>query len=119
MENETSIFDDFECFQLPPYSLLVMNIMRNLVLLTVGRRSKVSDYYKKQERLLEGFTEMETMAENGGMPGSLTEVGCVQLDDFEWQLVEQSRRIISHFWPYEIVNEKFTMSSQFKIFLVS
>ena len=93
--------------------------MRNLVLLTVGRRSKVSDYYKKQERLLEGFTEMETMAENGGMPGSLTEVGCVQLDDFEWQLVEQSRRIISQFWPYEIVNEKFTMSSQFKIFLVS
>ena len=83
MENETSIFDDFECFQLPAYSLLVMNIMRNLVLLTVGRRSKVSDYYKKQERLLEGFTEMETMAENGGMPGSLTEVGCVQLDDFE------------------------------------
>ena len=83
MENETSIFDDFECFQLQPYSFVVMNIMRNLVLLTVGRRSKVADYYKKQERLLEGFTEMETMAENGYMPGNLTEVGCVQLDDFE------------------------------------
>jgi len=49
----------------------------------IGKRRKVSDYYKKQERLLEGFTEIETMAENGGMPGSLTEVGCVQLDDFE------------------------------------
>ncbi|KAK7841139.1 metal tolerance protein 10 [Quercus suber] len=29
-----------------------------------GKRSKVADYYKKQERLLEVFTEMETMAEN-------------------------------------------------------
>jgi len=54
-----------------------------LVLLTVGKRSKVADYYKKQGRLLEGYTEMETMAENGYMHGSLTEVGCVQLDDFE------------------------------------
>ena len=60
-----------------------MNIMRNLVLLTVGKRSKVADYYKKQGRLLEGFTEMETVAANGYVPGSLTEVGCVQLDDFE------------------------------------
>jgi len=43
------------------------------------RRSKVTDYYKKQERLLEGFTEMETMAENSGMPGSLTEDEMQQL----------------------------------------
>ncbi|KAM4080402.1 hypothetical protein ACJW30_11G013200 [Castanea mollissima] len=43
------------------------------------RRSKVSDYYEKQERLLEGFTEMETMAENGGVPGSLTEDEMQQL----------------------------------------
>ena len=57
-----------------------------MVLLTIGKRSKVADYYEKQERLLEGYTEMETMAENGYMPGSQTEVGCVQLDDFEWQL---------------------------------
>ncbi|KAK4594953.1 hypothetical protein RGQ29_018618 [Quercus rubra] len=47
------------------------------------RRSKVSDYYKKQERLLEGFTEMETMAENGGMPGSLTEDEMQQLAESE------------------------------------
>ena len=71
--------------------------MWNLLLLTAGKRSKVADYYKKQERLLEGFTEMENMAENGYMPGNLTEVGCVQLDDFEWQLVEQNGRIISEF----------------------
>uniref|UniRef100_A0A7N2LLF4 Cation efflux protein transmembrane domain-containing protein n=1 Tax=Quercus lobata TaxID=97700 RepID=A0A7N2LLF4_QUELO len=43
------------------------------------KRRKVSDYYKKQERLLEGFTEIETMAENGGMPGSLTEDEMQQL----------------------------------------
>ncbi|KAF3949042.1 hypothetical protein CMV_025031 [Castanea mollissima] len=43
------------------------------------KRSKVADYYKKQERLLEGFTEMETMAENGCMPGSLTEDELQQL----------------------------------------
>ncbi|XP_030962205.1 metal tolerance protein 10-like [Quercus lobata] len=43
------------------------------------KRRKVSDYYKKQERLLEGFTEIETMTENGGMPGSLTEDEMQQL----------------------------------------
>ncbi|XP_030966726.1 metal tolerance protein 9-like [Quercus lobata] len=37
------------------------------------KRSKVADYYKKQGRLLEGFTEMETVAANGYVPGSLTE----------------------------------------------
>lgn len=45
-----------------------------LVFLNAGKRCKVADYYKKQERLLEGFSEMETMAENGFAPGSLTEV---------------------------------------------
>ena len=51
--------------------------MWNLVLLTIGKRSKVADYYEKQERLLEGYTEMETVAANDYMPGSLTEVGCL------------------------------------------
>lgn len=46
-----------------------------LVHLTTGKRSKVADYYKKQERLLEGFNEMETMNESGCLPESLTEVG--------------------------------------------
>lgn len=40
----------------------------------LGKQRKVSEYYKKQERLLEGFNEMETMAEKGCWPGSLTEV---------------------------------------------
>ena len=47
-----------------------------LVLLTAGKRCKVADYYKKQERLLEGFNEMEAMTESGFAPGNLTEVGC-------------------------------------------
>lgn len=38
------------------------------------RQRKVAEYYKKQERLLEGFNEMETMHETGFFPGSLTEV---------------------------------------------
>ncbi|KAI4323255.1 hypothetical protein L6164_022876 [Bauhinia variegata] len=38
-----------------------------------GKQRKVAEYYKKQESLLEGFYEMETMAETGCFPGSLTE----------------------------------------------
>jgi len=60
-----------------------MNIEHNviLVLLTAGKRNKVADYYEKQERLLEGFVEMETVTETGCMPGSLTEVGRAHLDN--------------------------------------
>lgn len=41
---------------------------------TSEKQRKVSEYYKKQEMLLEGFNEMETMNETGCAPGSLTEV---------------------------------------------
>uniref|UniRef100_A0A7N2R3Y1 Cation efflux protein cytoplasmic domain-containing protein n=1 Tax=Quercus lobata TaxID=97700 RepID=A0A7N2R3Y1_QUELO len=44
-----------------------------------GKRNKVADYYEKQERLLEGFVEMETVTETGCMPGSLTENEMQQL----------------------------------------
>uniref|UniRef100_A0A7N2LL88 Cation efflux protein cytoplasmic domain-containing protein n=1 Tax=Quercus lobata TaxID=97700 RepID=A0A7N2LL88_QUELO len=43
------------------------------------KRNKVADYYAKQERLLEGFVEMETVTETGCMPGSLTEDEMQQL----------------------------------------
>lgn len=46
-----------------------------LFFLTSGKQYKVAEYYKKQERLLEGFNEMETMNEMGGLPDSRTEVG--------------------------------------------
>lgn len=44
----------------------------------VGKERKISEYYKKQERLYEGYNEMETMNESGCFPGSLTEVGLVE-----------------------------------------
>ncbi|KAH6768722.1 Cation efflux family protein [Perilla frutescens var. frutescens] len=37
------------------------------------KQRKVNEYYKKQERLLEGFNEMETIHESGGLPDALTE----------------------------------------------
>ena len=40
-----------------------------------GRKGKIAEYYKKQERLLEGFNEMEVMHESGCLPTNLTEVG--------------------------------------------
>ncbi|CAL0326373.1 unnamed protein product [Lupinus luteus] len=43
------------------------------------KQRKVAEYYKNQERLLEGFTEMETMAETGFFPGTLTEDELKQL----------------------------------------
>ncbi|KAK0596664.1 hypothetical protein LWI29_017866 [Acer saccharum] len=46
---------------------------------TPTKQRKVSEYYKKQERLLEGFNEMETMTETGCWPGSLTEDELKQL----------------------------------------
>ncbi|XWS10452.1 hypothetical protein CRYUN_Cryun39dG0080200 [Craigia yunnanensis] len=45
----------------------------SLLLCTPKKQRKVSEYYKKQERLLEGFNEMETVNEMGCLPGSLTE----------------------------------------------
>lgn len=46
---------------------------------TRGKQGKVAEYYKKQERLLEGFNEMENINETGCFPGSLTEDEMKQL----------------------------------------
>ncbi|KAL8126655.1 hypothetical protein AgCh_013784 [Apium graveolens] len=37
------------------------------------KQGKIAEYYEKQEKLLESFTEMETINETGCLPGSLTE----------------------------------------------
>ncbi|GLT31981.1 hypothetical protein SLA2020_066780 [Shorea laevis] len=42
-------------------------------LFTPRKQRRVSEYYKKQERLLEGFNDMETITETGSVPGSLSE----------------------------------------------
>ncbi|KAL2925023.1 Metal tolerance protein 10, partial [Bienertia sinuspersici] len=46
---------------------------------SAGKQGKVDEYYKKQERLLEGFNEMESVTETGFFPGSLTEDEVKQL----------------------------------------
>ena len=38
------------------------------------KERKVSEYYKKQEKLLEGFNEMETINETGFVSGAPSEV---------------------------------------------
>ncbi|KAM1004088.1 hypothetical protein ACFX2C_004325 [Malus domestica] len=51
---------------------------------------KVEEYYKQQERLLEGFSEMETMTEEGWLPASLTEDQMKQLAKSERMAVHAS-----------------------------
>ncbi|XVE61374.1 hypothetical protein DITRI_Ditri06bG0034300 [Diplodiscus trichospermus] len=65
----------------PPFSRL---------LCTPKKQRKVSEYYKKQERLLEGFNEMETMNEMGCLPGNLTEDEMKQLARSERMAVQVS-----------------------------
>lgn len=48
-----------------------------LFLVFTEKHGKVSEYYKKQERLLEGFNEMETIHESGGPRDAPTEVSLV------------------------------------------
>ena len=55
--------------------IIVMNVMWKLYSLAVGKRRKVNDYYEKQKRLLEGYTEVETMIETGCASGNPVEVG--------------------------------------------
>ncbi|XP_058071306.1 metal tolerance protein 10-like [Magnolia sinica] len=59
---------NFDGFQLPKRPKDPHFILR-----TFGRKGKVARYYKRQEKLLEGFGEMETITELGGFPGALTE----------------------------------------------
>ncbi|MFS7928822.1 putative cation efflux protein [Helianthus anomalus] len=46
---------------------------RRLFTRSPKKHRKVREYYKKQEQLLEGFNEMETINESGCLPESLTE----------------------------------------------
>uniref|UniRef100_A0A5B6YQL4 Putative metal tolerance protein 9-like n=1 Tax=Davidia involucrata TaxID=16924 RepID=A0A5B6YQL4_DAVIN len=54
------------------------------------KQGKIAEYYKKQERLLEGFNEMETINESGCLPGSLTEDEMKQLARSERMAVHVS-----------------------------
>ncbi|KAL6998866.1 Metal tolerance protein 10 [Sarracenia purpurea var. burkii] len=46
---------------------------------TPRKQRRIAEYYKKQERLLEGFNEMEIMNESSCLPGNLTEDEMKQL----------------------------------------
>lgn len=41
-----------------------------------GRQRKIAEYYKRQNKLLKGFNELDLFSETGFWPGSLTEVCC-------------------------------------------
>ncbi|KAK2448448.1 Cation efflux family protein [Trifolium repens] len=62
----------------------------NALLRKPRKQRKVADYYKKQERLLEGFNEIETMHETCFFPGGLTEDEMKQLAKNERMAVHVS-----------------------------
>ncbi|KAB1216871.1 Metal tolerance protein 10 [Morella rubra] len=86
---------DVKEFRLPPQSSEDHNHHHcpptfRRFLRTARKRTKVSEYYRKQYKLLEGFNEMETMSETGGFPGSLTEDEMEQLARSERMAVHVS-----------------------------
>ncbi|CAI8606969.1 unnamed protein product [Vicia faba] len=57
------------------------------------KQRKVAEYYKQQERLLEGYNDMDTMTETGLFPGSLTEDEMKQLAKSERLAVNVSNAV--------------------------
>ncbi|XP_050233896.1 metal tolerance protein 10 isoform X3 [Mercurialis annua] len=57
---------------------------------SAGKKRRVREYYKTQERLLEGYNEMETMSESGCFPESATEDEMKQLAKSERMAVHIS-----------------------------
>ncbi|KAJ6891761.1 hypothetical protein NC651_025068 [Populus alba x Populus x berolinensis] len=76
---------DIDKFRLPRESQRhrshdrVSSFSLDRLLPTSRKQRKVSEYYKKQERLLEGYNEMEAMTESGCFPGNPTEDEMKQL----------------------------------------
>ncbi|XP_058744348.1 metal tolerance protein 9-like [Vicia villosa] len=60
---------------------------------TPKKQRKVAEYYKQQERLLEGYNDMDTMTETGLFPGSLTEDEMKQLAKSERLAVNLSNAV--------------------------
>ncbi|GAB2286723.1 Metal tolerance protein 10 [Dionaea muscipula] len=73
---------------LPPSSNFTSGFRR--FFLTPRKQGKVAEYYKKQERLLEGFNEMESMVETECFPGNLTEDEMKQLARSERMAIHAS-----------------------------
>ncbi|KAK1298720.1 Metal tolerance protein 10 [Acorus calamus] len=67
--------NDFQIPQRPKDPSLASRVF----LKTRSKQGKIAEYYKKQEKLLEGFSEMEIVNELGCLPGALTEDELKQL----------------------------------------
>ncbi|KAK1302327.1 Metal tolerance protein 10 [Acorus calamus] len=67
--------DDFQIPEPPKDPSFVSRVF----LLTRRKHGKIAEYYKKQEKLLEGFSEMETVTELGCVPDAATEEKLKQL----------------------------------------
>ncbi|KAK4723299.1 hypothetical protein R3W88_026078 [Solanum pinnatisectum] len=57
---------------------------------TPRKQGKIAEYYKRQERLVEGFNEMDTINESGCLPASLTEDEMKQLAKSERMAIHLS-----------------------------
>ncbi|KAL5076322.1 hypothetical protein RYX36_015306, partial [Vicia faba] len=81
-------------FHLPPQNVAdhqkKSSFSFNGLLRKPKKQRKVAEYYKKQERLVEGFNEMEAMHETGFYPGGLTEDEMKQLAKSERMAVHVS-----------------------------
>ncbi|KAL1823046.1 hypothetical protein DCAR_0310900 [Daucus carota subsp. sativus] len=64
---------DIDKFRLPQRHSAAQPFGFRRLLRMPKKQGKVAEYYEKQEKLLEGFTEMETINETGCLPGNLTE----------------------------------------------
>ncbi|XP_016492379.1 metal tolerance protein 10-like [Nicotiana tabacum] len=64
--------------------------LRRLLRRPSKKQGKVAEYYEKQERLVEGFNEMDTVHESGFLPGTLTEDEMKQLAKSERMAIHVS-----------------------------
>eukprot|EP00262_Sarcandra_glabra_P019930 TRINITY_DN7751_c2_g1_i1.p1 TRINITY_DN7751_c2_g1~~TRINITY_DN7751_c2_g1_i1.p1 ORF type:complete len:400 (+),score=41.08 TRINITY_DN7751_c2_g1_i1:101-1300(+) len=65
-------------FKLPERSKEPPFILRGF-LRDLSKRGRVAEYYKNQEKLVEGFNEMETVTDQGCLPGDLSQDEMKQL----------------------------------------
>lgn len=54
-----------------------------IVVHILGSKRRITAYYKRQEKLLENYNEMDSFIELGRLPGSLTEVCKLTLSKFK------------------------------------
>ncbi|KAK1367320.1 Metal tolerance protein 10 [Heracleum sosnowskyi] len=81
---------DIDKFRLPQRHSSAQPFGFRSLLRVPKKHRRVSQYYERQEKLLEGFTEMEAINETGCVPGSLTEDEMEQLARSERMAIQVS-----------------------------